>query len=210
MKIDFPINTTTLTNYCATCHHTLPVNIKPNEGGHYICTNCDAINSRIIIIDPTLQWWLDDQQTYYHASAGILLFNRAGEVLVFDLAKFPYGLTIPAGHIDNGETPEQAIIRETREEINVDISQPTLVKETLIHNDKCRRGCDDHYWYLYTAPFREDQEYKQNIRLDASEGKAVHWIKFEELKSSKNLAPAIKHLFTHFGHDIEKSINFCK
>jgi len=44
----------------------------------------------------------------------------------------------PGGHLEYGETPEQAAIRETKEEVNVDISNPRVVGLTndIMHDYK--------------------------------------------------------------------------
>ncbi len=47
-------------------------------------------------------------------------------------------LDIPGGHIDQGETPEQAVTRETFEETGVHVENPKLVafKQITIHTSK--------------------------------------------------------------------------
>jgi ADP-ribose pyrophosphatase YjhB (NUDIX family) len=44
-----------------------------------------------------------------HYSAGAIIKNDKGEFLIIERAKFPPGFAGPAGHVDEGETGEEAI-----------------------------------------------------------------------------------------------------
>ena len=73
------------------------------------------------------------QKGYYHNTAHIWFYTKSGEIL---LAQRAASKTIcpllwdvsVAGHIDAGETVEVAAIRETKEEIGLDISENDLIK----------------------------------------------------------------------------------
>ncbi|RSK40315.1 NUDIX hydrolase [Mangrovimonas spongiae] len=70
---------------------------------------------------------------YHHNTAHLWLYTTAGEIL---LAQRSFTKVIcpglwdvsVAGHVDAGETTEQAIIRETQEEINLTLQQSDLHK----------------------------------------------------------------------------------
>ena len=63
--------------------------------------------------------------------AVILLRNARGEVLLQhrtkDAPTFPDHWAFFGGHIENGETPEQAIIREALEELAYPLTSPRLI-----------------------------------------------------------------------------------
>ena len=64
----------------------------------------------------------------------IILINPKNEILLLHREDLPY-IDIPnkwsfvGGALDEGETPEEGIIRETKEEIDFDVKDITLFKE---------------------------------------------------------------------------------
>ena len=65
---------------------------------------------------------------YFNSSAATAIFitNKAGELLVVLRAKEPAkgSFDLPGGFVDMHETAEEAIIREVKEETNLQISKP--------------------------------------------------------------------------------------
>lgn len=71
------------------------------------------------------------QKGYYHHTAHVWFYTKNGEVLLSQrsakksICPLLWDVSV-AGHIDAGETPKQAAIRETKEEIGLTISENDL------------------------------------------------------------------------------------
>ena len=106
----------------------------------------------------------------------LLLFHRDDVPTIKD----PDCWDIIGGHLEEGETPEQGLIREVKEEISIDIEDPIFLKEL------------PDYWggktYLYHVELDEKQV--TEIKL-GDEGKEVKFFTRQDmnnLKLTHNLA----------------------
>ncbi len=61
-------------------------------------------------------------QAFPEPTVGALIQNDRGEVLLCRSHKWPGLYTVPGGHVELGETLEQAMIREAKEEVGLDVS----------------------------------------------------------------------------------------
>ena len=84
-----------------------------------------------------------------HTSVGMMVFNAQHHLLLIERRKYPYGYACPAGHVDDGETYEQAAQRELREEVGLEVVHLDCVLETTVDN-ACRRPAGSwHRWKVY-------------------------------------------------------------
>ncbi len=68
--------------------------------------------------------------------AAVILENDKGEFLLYlrdgkPGIPFPYHWDLFGGHIEEGETPEQALVREVKEELDYDLKEFKFFKEYL-------------------------------------------------------------------------------
>ncbi len=56
---------------------------------------------------------------HYRPNVAALVVNSSGNLLICERATIPGAWQFPQGGIDDGETPEQALFREVREEIGL-------------------------------------------------------------------------------------------
>lgn len=85
------------------------------------------------------------EATLYRPNAGIIIFNKKGKLL-WCKRKTGDGWQFPQGGIDEGETPEEAVLRETYEEVGLDMSKIRIIKE----NNK---------WVNYDVPKEKVSKY---------------------------------------------------
>lgn len=109
-----------------------------------------------------------------NTSVGILVI-RGFRLLLIERRKPPYGWAPPAGHVDDGETYEQAVKRELAEEVGLRASSVALLLSKRYQN-KCRRlGGDYHNWQVFQAwP-------KGTLTLSEQETRAARWVTRYEL-----------------------------
>jgi mutator protein MutT len=75
---------------------------------------------------------MDDHRV--STAAGGVIFNDDGHVLLIkeNYGRHRYGL--PGGRVDHGETPEEAVIREVREETGLEVTVTDLIG--VLHNKR--------------------------------------------------------------------------
>ena len=83
-----------------------------------------------------------------HYSVGALI-EKDGKDLLIDRADPPYGFAGIAGHIDEGESEIEALIREVREESGLKVVNYKLLFEEQLDLNWCSKGVGIHYWYLF-------------------------------------------------------------
>lgn len=67
------------------------------------------------------------EQKYPEPTVGALIINPAIEILLVDSHKWEDQYTIPGGHVELGESLEEAVIREAREETGLKVSAPEFL-----------------------------------------------------------------------------------
>ncbi len=119
---------------------------------------------------------------------GVLFFQRArNAVLLFrrddkPTIPFPNMLDILGGHVEAGETPDEAIVREMREELRDTRTQLPfeLRKHQLFRRYVDARRCEQSIYYL-EVDFETDD-------LELLEGRELVWLSAADLEQGRKLA----------------------
>lgn len=119
-----------------------------------------------------------------HLSVGAIIRNNKDEILMIDRLKQPFGWACPAGHIDEGEEPDDALFREVKEETGLDIVSYREFPINYSFDDfsdcpqeACSRGIKSHMWFIYDVVANGELIFKED------EVKAIKWVSIEEIKT---------------------------
>jgi 8-oxo-dGTP pyrophosphatase MutT (NUDIX family) len=139
------------------------------------------------------------KKRYWHASVGAILINQNGKILLFERTRFPVATVFPAGHIEVGERPDEALLREVEEETGIKLQprQATLLGHEILNSDSCRRGSDDHEWWVYIAHVNNPQ-----VSLASNEGINPLWQSINEVKTT-NMLIAAKYILEKYIPEIK-------
>ena len=120
----------------------------------------------------------------YHKAVVVFIINSKNEVLIQQRSSnkklWPSKWDITAGgHVDAGEFGYEAVIRETKEEIGIDITEKDLlfIGSTISHNEQ-NDIINNHFNEFYIV--KKDLDIK-NIKLDLEEVQDIKWISKEEI-----------------------------
>ena len=125
----------------------------------------------------------------HHQSVGVIIRNEKGKILMLYRKNYPYGWACPAGHIDQGEGPEQAAHREAEEETGVQLGEIHKLIQEFVDWNECVQGVKGHYWHVYEA-----KSWSGQVKSEDKEASNISWIDPEELKNL-DLEPVWKHWF---------------
>lgn len=168
-RSDFPdVLELGMSTFCFACHAKQPKRQTK-------CDTCGVDSKRALVWDDSIKQYFNDENFLVHESTGAFVVNNEGKILFIELNKFPFGYTVPAGHIDAGESSADACIREFKEEVGLDIENMEVVYEGEIVGDSCSRGADIHKWTFYVATATND-----NVLLN-EESKLFTWLDIHNL-----------------------------
>lgn len=125
----------------------------------------------------------------YRLNAGIVVFNKQGKVLICRRKGWPDAWQFPQGGIDEGETAQEAAIRELREETSltglkliktlefgVRYDFPSEIAKKLNYGGKSYAG-QEVYWSLF---YFDGDDSEINLNTAEPEFDAFRWADFEE------------------------------
>lgn len=109
-----------------------------------------------------------------HLAADCVILNEKNEVLLIKKTHplFKDSWAIPGGHVDYGERVEDAVAREVKEEVNLEIKNPVLFG---LYSDPAR----DPRWHVATAVYIT-REFSGAVKGDY-ESSEQNWFALDQL-----------------------------
>lgn len=156
---------------CFFCHSKNLVELIEDDNIKYFCGRCGKKfvryfeNEKINIIK--------NGKEIKHQAVKAIIKNNNGDILFIKRRTFPFTFSLPAGHIENDEIPEDAIKREVFEETGLLVKKMKLVYKGENLNDRCRAGANVHDWFVYECEAQGDL-------MENYESSFLRWIKPEE------------------------------
>ena len=153
-----------------------------------------AASSKIPPIRSTVffKFMSKSEPTYQQNVAGILR-NRDGKILICERASIRGAWQFPQGGVDDGETPEQALVRELWEEIALDPGDFEIVGKRggyrYVFPEGKKRGHDGKDQTYFLCEFLADDA-KINVGTEHPEFRAWKWIAPSEFR--RDWLPAMK------------------
>jgi len=122
----------------------------------------------------------------YRLNVAGIMRNREGKILIGERLGMSGAWQIPQGGVDEGETPEQALVREMWEEIGLDAADFKIVQQKDGYRylfPKRKKGHDgkDQIYFLCDYLAADD---KINIQTEHPEFQAYRWIAPWEFKKT--------------------------
>lgn len=120
--------------------------------------------------------------------ADMILVNSSNQILLLKRTKeeeiFPGMWGLPGGHIDNGETPKEASIRECEEETSIKVNRCRLFNIKSIENGTI-------YYYLS----KEEEFNNESLFLIEKEHSNYYWCSIDKL-AKLELIPGLKKILS--------------
>jgi ADP-ribose pyrophosphatase YjhB (NUDIX family) len=185
--------------YCYVCGESPVLVEKTPAGEFYICEPGGHRSDRIFFFDGKAVYRFDEHGITHETAGAIIQREQAGQryTLLFLRRKYPLQYTIPAGHVEIGNQPENEARREVFEETGLRVKKikPLWQNEVLHLHDPCRRGADWHIWHVYLV------EAEGIVQL-SEEGRIIGWYsddEVRELASMHMLTEPVAGIFKRLG-----------
>ncbi len=109
-------------------------------------------------------------QVYPEPTVGALIVNKEGKILLTKSHKWFDKYTLPGGHIEVGETMKEAVAREVKEEVGLDleVAEMLLMQEAIFAKEFWKKK---HFIFFDFLCKSKDQQ----VKLDRRELQEYVW-----------------------------------
>jgi len=180
---------------CITCLSENISKIVEDNRIYYFCDNCKKKNARYIDNEGKIKTEISDGKIKHFDVAALIKKNN--KYLFINRKDFPYGISLPVGHLKYGENATDGLERKIFEETGLRIKKAKLIlNETF--TDYCKYGGEIHEWLLYECEITGNPQMSFDT-LDLS------WVEKDKIKYL-NLIPSIKFVLARIGLLPKKSL----
>jgi 8-oxo-dGTP pyrophosphatase MutT (NUDIX family) len=186
MRVDFALpRDGEVHRICLACHADGVLRIKKDKRIRYACPTCGLEGDKSLYWGAGKEWIADDGELW-HDTAAVVVRDRAGRILLYERTEYPIGyFTVPAGHIDIGETAEVAAVRELEEEAGLRARNLKHAITLDFTDASCSAGSDAHRWHVYIETVNELPQ----VRITDEEGHRPVWLTPAEALQLQLLPP---------------------
>ncbi len=111
------------------------------------------------------------EKKYPEPAAGAVIINNEGKILLTRTYKWKDKFTIPGGHIEIGETIEEALKREVKEEVGIDIE---IVRILLVHDAIFSKNFHEPKHFIFLDYLCKAKTTK--VKIDNKEIQEFEWV----------------------------------
>jgi len=123
------------------------------------------------------------EQNTIRVGAAAIIEDKEGRILMGKRNVFPKGMWVfPGGGINFGETAEDAVIREIKEETNLSISDPKFltVYEMIVPQNNVHRVI-----FYFKVKTKDTKKIKPSADIEE-----LKWLKLDEIRKLENIGHA--------------------
>ncbi len=178
--------------HCLNCKSNQIKEIVEENNVYYLCEKCSQKSGKALIIDGKIRV-LNTSRGIKHIGI-VAVVVRNNKILLTLRRTYPFGLELPGGHVEYGETLEEALRREVFEEVGIKVSGQTLLVQIEQPVSYCRYGSDIEEWTLFSVEYSDGEPFVNN-----SESEAVRWVDVDRIPV-KDLAPMTAYALFRLGY----------
>lgn len=130
------------------------------------------------------------------------VYEEDGKVLMLYRRYEPYGWACPAGHIEEGDSPEQTLLKEYDEETGLKVRGFQFAFDEFVPWNNCHRSNNEgHHWWIYKV-LRARSEIKiseEETQVDPKTGTRWGWFAPQEI-AELDVEPVWLHFLKKLGY----------
>jgi len=108
--------------------------------------------------------------------AVLALIEDNGKYFLVERETLPSGYALVTGHVEDGESEEEALIREVKEETGLNILKFQLIFKDKIDNSECNKNANVHKSFVFKC------DVGGKVKLNKKENKKYGWFSKEEIR----------------------------